>query len=145
MADYLGTHARSAVMAKVQSRGNMTTELRMVALFRQFKINGWRRNQRLPGKPDFVFRQLRVALFVDGCFWHACPKCYRRPSSNRKYWDGKVQRNRVRDHLVNGILRKEGWRVFRIWEHNLNSTKSNQCMKRLRHFLHPGVKQAGRR
>jgi DNA mismatch endonuclease (patch repair protein) len=58
-------------------------------------------------------------VFVDGCFWHGCPQCYRRPASNRKYWDEKVQRNRARDRAVVRALRAEGWKVVRIWEHQL--------------------------
>jgi DNA mismatch endonuclease (patch repair protein) len=73
----------------------------------------------LPGRPDFVFRRQHVCVFVDGCFWHGCPRCYRRPSSNRKYWDEKVKRNRARDRRVNQELRRRGWRVLRFWEHDL--------------------------
>ena len=135
MSDNLSNQERSALMAKVRSHGNMATELRLVALFQHFKIKGWRRNQKLPGKPDFVFRPARVALFVDGCFWHGCPKCYRRPDSNRPYWDKKVQRNRTRDQLVNRMLRKNGWRVLRVWEHELRGVNTNRCIKRLRRLF----------
>lgn len=82
-------------------------------------LTGWRRNQPLLGKPDFTFRRERVAVFVDGCFWHGCPKCYRRPSSNRKYWDAKIDANRKRDRYVSRELRKLGWKVVRIWQHQL--------------------------
>jgi len=71
------------------------------------------------GHPDFVFRRERVAVFVDGCFWHGCPKCYRRPKSNRKFWDAKAARNRARDAEVTRALRRAGWTVVRIWEHAL--------------------------
>jgi len=123
MSDTLSTQKRSALMAIVRSHGNVSTELKVVALFRQFKIKGWRRKQRLPGRPDFVFSGRRVALFVDGCFWHGCPKHYRRPTSNRKYWDAKIERNRKRDRLVNLELRCCGWRVVRIWEHELREPR----------------------
>lgn len=117
MADTLTPKERSALMARVQSYGNASTELRMIAIFRQLKIAGWRRKQKLPGKPDFVFQADHLALFVDGCFWHGCAKCYRRPKSNRDYWDAKVRRNMARDRLVECDLRSRNWRILRIWEH----------------------------
>jgi len=58
-------------------------------------------------------------VFVDGCFWHGCPRCYRRPKSNRKFWDAKITRNRMRDRRVKSVLRNEGWQVLRFWEHDL--------------------------
>jgi DNA mismatch endonuclease, patch repair protein len=121
MADIWNKRKRSAVMSLVRSQGNKATELRLVTIFRQFKITGWRRGQKLIGKPDFVFRRERVAVFVDGCFWHGCLSCYRRPNSNQKYWDAKVIRNRERDREINKALRKRRWRVIRIWEHQLRS------------------------
>jgi len=93
--------------------------MRLINIFREHSITGWRRNQNLIGKPDFTFRRERVVFFVDGCFWHGCPRCYRRPHSNRKYWDEKIVANRKRDRLVNRELRSLGWHVFRIWQHQL--------------------------
>jgi DNA mismatch endonuclease (patch repair protein) len=110
---------RSRIMRAIKGRGNRSTELEMVALLRSGSIRGWRRHARLPGTPDFVFRRERLALFVDGCFWHACPRCYKRPTSNRVFWDEKAERNRVRDRAVVAELRSLGWRVIRVWEHQL--------------------------
>jgi DNA mismatch endonuclease (patch repair protein) len=95
-------------MASVKSAGNATTELRLIELMRAGKIKGWRRNQRLVGHPDFLFRSKRVAVFVDGCFWHGCPRCYRRPKSRRKYWDAKVVGNIARDRRNRALLRLRG-------------------------------------
>lgn len=87
------------------------------------KIRGWRVQARdLLGVPDFVFDKERLAIFVDGCFWHGCPQCYRRPKSSRKYWDAKVQGNMARDKKVRGKLRRAGWSIIRIWEHELLTT-----------------------
>jgi DNA mismatch endonuclease (patch repair protein) len=110
---------RSEVMSRIRGRGNRTTELALMNLFRRQRITGWRRHQPVFGKPDFVFRRQKVAVFVDGCFWHGCPRCYRRPKSNQEFWDAKVVRNRDRDRRVNRELRKLGWRVTRIWGHSL--------------------------
>jgi len=88
---------------------------------------------KLLGSPDFVFPIKRVAVFVDGCFWHGCPKCYRRPKSSRKYWDAKAARNKARDKAVSAALRKGGWRVLRVWEHELKNP--NNCIQRLKKQL----------
>lgn len=119
MADVFTKAKRSEVMSRIRGRGNKNTELELVKLFRRNKISGWRRNQKVFGKPDFVFPRLKFVVFVDGCFWHGCPRCYTRPKSNRQFWDAKVVRNRERDKKVSATLRRAGWRVMRIWEHDL--------------------------
>lgn len=120
-------------MSAIRGRGNQTTELTMVAILRAGSIRGWRRHLPLPGTPDFAFRRQRVAVFVDGCFWHACPKCYKRPGSNVTFWDAKAERNRARDRAVAAALRARGWRVVRVWEHQLQSPK--RVLWRLRRAL----------
>ncbi len=110
---------RSRVMAQVRSQGNRTTEIALLLLLRRNGLTGWRRGFPLAGKPDFVFPALRLVVFVDGCFWHGCPKHCRMPSSRRKYWGEKIARNRARDRRINRILRKDGWRVVRLWEHDI--------------------------
>ena len=119
MPDVFTKKKRSEVMAAVRSTGNRATELKLVAIFRGYRITGWRRHQALPGKPDFVFRRQRLAVFVDGCFWHGCPRHLRMPQGNRKYWQFKIGRNRRRDRDTNHELKRRGWRVLRIWEHAL--------------------------
>jgi len=66
---------------------------------------------------DMIFSRARVAVFVDGCWWHGCPKHYRPPSSNVSYWAAKVARNQERDRLADQALAEAGWTVIRIWEH----------------------------
>jgi DNA mismatch endonuclease (patch repair protein) len=99
-----------------------TSELRLIKIFREFHITGWRRNQPLFGKPDFTFKRERVVVFVDGCFWRGCLKCYKRPGSNQEFWDTKIGNNRKRDGRVSRELRREGWKVVRIWQHQLNKS-----------------------
>ncbi|HOX39256.1 MAG TPA: very short patch repair endonuclease [Candidatus Brocadiia bacterium] len=106
-------------MAAIRSKGNRATELRLVSIFRAHGITGWRRGQSLPGKPDFTFRRERVAVFVDGCFWHGCRWHCRMPKSKRNYWQQKISRNKARDKAINKALRQSGWHVHRIWEHSL--------------------------
>lgn len=81
----------------------------------------YRLKSRLPGKPDLVFVSVRVAIFVDGCQWHCCPKHFVRPRSNQEFWDLKFSKNRERDKAVNARLREEGWCVLRFWEHDVES------------------------
>jgi DNA mismatch endonuclease (patch repair protein) len=81
-------------MARVRSRGNKATELKLVSFLRSEGMVGWRRHLPLPGKPDFAFPKQKVAVFVDGCFWHGCPKCYTRPKSNLKFWDNTEPQER---------------------------------------------------
>jgi DNA mismatch endonuclease (patch repair protein) len=120
-------------MSRIQSRGNKDTELALARLLRGNKISGWRRHleirkaesgkRKFTVKPDFVFRQVRLALFVDGCFWHGCPKHATKPKNNRAFWHRKLSANKKRDRLVNQTLRRSGWQVLRIWEHELAKIK----------------------
>jgi DNA mismatch endonuclease (patch repair protein) len=119
MADFWTKEKRSEVMASIRSKGNKTTELKLISILRAHRINGWRRHWRMLGSPDFVFRQEHVAIFVDGCFWHGCRWHCRRPKSRQSFWNPKIARNRVRDRNVGRLLRKRGWRVLRLWEHSL--------------------------
>ena len=119
MVDMWSKEKRSDMMSRIRSHGNKTTELRLITIFRADGIKGWRRRQRLPGSPDFTFRRERLVIFVDGCFWHGCKKCYRRPSTNQDFWDNKYVCNRRRDKNVAMELRGMGWKVIRIWEHDL--------------------------
>jgi DNA mismatch endonuclease (patch repair protein) len=106
-------------MALVRSRGNKETELRLVAIFRAFRITGWRRHKPLPGKPDFIFPRRRLAVFVDGCFWHGRRWHLRMPKENRPYWRRKINGNMTRDRANTLRLKQAGWRVVRIWGHSL--------------------------
>jgi DNA mismatch endonuclease (patch repair protein) len=121
MPDVFTRKKRSAVMAAIRSSGNRGTELKLIAIFREAGIRGWRRNFPLEGKPDFCFPKIRMAVFVDGCFWHGCPRHGRKPASNTEYWHAKLERNKKRDLAVGRLLRKKRWRVIRIWEHQLSS------------------------
>lgn len=106
---------RSQIMARVRGRGNKSTEEKLARMFRQAGITGWRRHLHLPGTPDFAFPERRLVVFVDGCFWHGCPRCYTRPGTNRRYWDSKVAANRSRDRRVTRECRLRRWRVVHIW------------------------------
>lgn len=108
--------ARSLLMSKVKGKGNLSTEIRLLGILRANKISGWRRHIGVKGTPDFGFHKQKVAIFVDGCFWHGCPQCYRQPKSNKGFWRNKVLSNKIRDAEVNAFLRRKGWNVCRIRE-----------------------------
>ncbi len=130
MADFLTVAERSRLMSKIKGKGNRSTELRMVALLRASAITGWRRHLGLPGNPDFTFRREKVCVFVDGCFWHGCPACYRAPESNGAFWRAKVENNRARDSRTSKALRKRGYWVVRIWECDLGKPAALGKVKR---------------
>jgi DNA mismatch endonuclease (patch repair protein) len=86
-------------------------------------------------RPDFVFPRLKLAVFVDGCFWHGWPQHATQPKANAGFWRKKLAGNRTRDRLVNRTLRVEGWRVLRIWEHELTKQNERRLRARLRRVL----------
>ena len=135
MPDVFTQAKRSDVMSRIRSRGNKATELALMRIFRAHGITGWRRQQPVFGQPDFVFPKLRLAVFVDGCFWHACPRHTTKPKSNAAFWRKKFARNKARDQLVTRTLRKNGWRVLRIWEHELARKREGRLVKRLHRSL----------
>lgn len=127
-----GGLSRADLMSRVRSRGNKTTECRMAALLRTHGITGWRRHAKLPGKPDFVWPKHRVALFVDGCFWHG-HQCGRNltPKNNSELWEKKFAATRCRDAAMGRILRQRGWVVMRVWECTL-ARSPEVCVRRIR-------------
>jgi DNA mismatch endonuclease (patch repair protein) len=139
MPDVFTQAKRSAVMARIRGSGNKDTELRMIALFREYGITGWRRNARVFGKPDFVFRRERVAVFVDGCFWHGCPrpKHAPMPKNRAEWWAAKLLRNKERDRAVTRALRNAGWRVVRVWECALTRQRGGRTIARVARALRP--------
>lgn len=131
MADVFTKAKRSEVMSRIRGSRNKDTEIALAKLLRRNRITCWRRNQSVFGKPDFVFRQERLALFVDGCFWHGCLKHSKPPRSNQTYWRAKMIRNKARDRSVSRALRKKGWRVLRIWEHELARKNEIRLLRRI--------------
>jgi DNA mismatch endonuclease, patch repair protein len=96
MVDVFSPKKRSEVMSKIRSSGNRSTEERLATLFRRHHVSGWRRNWDIFGKPDFVFPSQRVAIFVDGCFWHSCPQpshC-KIPATRTEWWVTKLERTK---------------------------------------------------
>jgi DNA mismatch endonuclease (patch repair protein) len=116
-------------------RGSNETELALIRVFRAQGITGWRRHQPVFGKPDFIFPKLRLAVFVDGCFWHGCPRHATKPKNNAVFWRRKLAANQARDRLVTRRLRGIGWRVLRLWEHDLARKRAARLVAKVRRFL----------
>lgn len=135
MADVFTIAKRSEVMSRIRGRGNKDTELALAILLRRHHITGWRRNQSIFGKPDFIFKRTRLAVFVDGCFWHGCPRHATKPKNNRAFWRRKFSANKARDALVTRTLKRAGWRVLRVWEHELAKKNEARLVKRLSAFI----------
>jgi len=117
-------------MRSIKPRGNKSTELRLVVALREAGIRGWRRHGRLPGRPDFAFFAQRVAVFVDGDYWHGNPRSFKVPKTNSAFWRKKIRHNRAKDRRVGRALRARGWTVIRIWESALRKRK-DWCVARV--------------
>ncbi len=132
MADTFTKKQRRYCMSQIKS-GRTQPEIIVRKLI-------WREGYRyrighgLPGKPDMVFPAYKTAVFIDGCFWHACPKHCRMPSSNIRYWKRKISGNQKRDKKINRQLKKEGWRVIRIWEHDIKKSPAKMTNKIIKNF-----------
>ena len=112
--------AHSRRMSAIKGRGNRTTERRLRMALARAGIKGWKVNPRgLIGNPDFFFPEKKVAVFVDGCFWHGCARCGHIPKKNNAYWSTKILRNQQRDIEKARKLKEEGIRVLRFWEHQV--------------------------
>jgi DNA mismatch endonuclease (patch repair protein) len=159
MPDIFSNSKRSDVMSRIRSAGNKDTELRLIQIFRANGITGWRRGCVIRGqmsearlqngesgrrktedrrqqkpfsvRPDFVFPKLKAAVFVDGCFWHGCPRHATQPKTKARFWREKIAGNRARDRRVNRELRKRGWTVVRVWEHELMRKDEARLLRRL--------------
>ena len=121
--DHVTKEVRSKIMAAVRSRGNTTTELPLAQLLWAAGIRGYRKHWRVAGKPDFAWPGRKIAVFVDGCFWHGC-RCKYLPRTNTDFWRSKIEKNMRRDRRVAGTLRREGWKVIRIKECSVRKPSS---------------------
>jgi DNA mismatch endonuclease (patch repair protein) len=136
MADNLTPEQRSYSMSRIRSRGNSSTELKLIQLMRRAGISGWRRKSKLCGRPDFVFPRYHIAVFVDGCYWHGCRKCALGAKTNTEYWKPKIAANMKRDRDNTRRLREDGWNVLRIWEHDLKASPM-KCLAKIMSALRP--------
>lgn len=162
MADVFSRTKRSEVMFRIRGQGNKDTELLLAKILRSQHISGWRRHLplliKIPGskrntqssrspsdktqlikvirvRPDFTFPKIRFTIFVDGCFWHCCPIHGSMPKTNSSFWRNKFAANKKRDILVTRVLKTNGWRVLRIWEHDLIIAKRAWLLKKITSYF----------
>lgn len=127
--DNLTRLQRRKNMQNIRSAGTLPEALIMRALRRK-KIYFAKNVKSITGKPDIVFRRKKIAVFIDSDFWHVHPKRFVMPQSNKRYWREKIRRNKERDKEVNAKLKKEGWEVIRIWEHDVKRN-IDKCIDRV--------------
>ena len=108
-------------MSRIRGK-NTSPELKLRKMLWESGLRGYRVHYKLPGKPDIVFTRKKVVVFVDGCFWHKCPVCFRPPETNAEFWNEKLQKNVERDLKVTKELEDLGWTVLRFWEHEVKKT-----------------------
>jgi|SRR5208283_2356351 len=118
MPDTITKEQRSYIMSRIRGK-NTGPEVKLRKLLYSKGIRGYRIHYDLPGKPDVVFVRKRIAIFVDGCFWHKCPSCFRKPKTRTQFWIKKINKNVNRDKKTNQVLSELGWTVIRIWEHEI--------------------------
>ena len=127
--DNLTKSQRRKNMQNIRSAGTLPETLIMRALRRK-KIYFAKNVKSIIGKPDIVFRRKKTVVFIDSDFWHVHPKRFIMPQSNKRYWKEKIRRNKERDGAVNEKLKKEGWKVVRIWEHDIKRN-TNKCASKI--------------
>ena len=108
-------------MSRIRGK-NTSPEMKLRKMLWESGLRGYRVHYKLPGKPDIVFTRKKVVVFVDGCFWHKCPVCFRPPETNAEFWNDKLQKNVERDLKVTKELEDLGWTVLRFWEHEVKKT-----------------------
>jgi len=120
MTDVFSKEKRSWVMSRIRSADTKMENLLEVKL-RENAIK-FEKHPKLFGKPDFLIKNKNIVIFIDGCFWHKCPAHYKEPKSRKEFWLPKIEENVKRDKEVNRKLRKEGYKIIRFWEHELEKT-----------------------
>lgn len=118
MTDVLSPEQRHRNMCKIKGQ-NTGPEIKLRKLLYHSGIRGYRIHYNLPGKPDLVFIKKKIVIFIDGCFWHRCPECYKEPKTRVEFWRTKIGKNVEHDVKINELLKNMGWKVIRIWEHDV--------------------------
>ena len=109
--------------------------MKLIKIFKEYGIKGWRRNYKVKGHPDFVFLDKKIAIFVDGCFWHGHDCRNTRPADNQEYWQKKRERNIAHDKTINALFESRGWIVIRIWECQLTKKNTNKIISKIEDIL----------
>ena len=137
MVDKFSKKTRSMIMSRIRGNDTKPEIALRKALFRKgYRYSLKYRFKELNFKPDIVMVSRKICIFIDGCFWHRCPICFKEPKSNKRYWRPKLERNVERDKQQNQFLKKEGWKVIRIWEHQINKNLDKLLIKTIKKINH---------
>lgn len=139
MPDVLTKEQRRFNMSQIKGK-NTKPEVILRKILYAKGFRGYRIHYKLIGKPDIVFIKSKIAIFVDGCFWHKCPLCFVKPGTRTKFWIKKINNNVKRDKTVTKNLEKEGWIVLRFWEHEIKKSADKIAAKILRRFKQSQMK-----
>lgn len=136
--DVLSKKQRSYCMSQIRPKSTKA-EVSLRKAIWSAGIKGYRLHpEKVPGRPDIYFAKRKVAIFVDGCFWHECPKCFIKPKTNKKFWNEKIRQNKTRDQETNKELKKSGIKVIRIWEHEIkNKSNTSKMIFRIQTAINP--------
>lgn len=132
MSDIFDKSKRYEIMKKVRSKNNKSTELKLIQIFKENNIHGWRRNYKVKVHSDFVFLNKKIAIFVDGCFWHGHNFRNTKPKENQEYWDKKRERNMKHDKEITEYFENRGWTVIRIRECELKNINRQIVYEKLK-------------
>ena len=133
MTDTVSKKRRSEIMSKIKSKDTkIEIEFRKAIWKAGFR---YRKNPKgYFGKPDLVLRKYKTVIFIDSCFWHGCKKHCRLPSTRKNYWIPKIERNKQRDKEADRYYKKEGWKVVRVWEHDLKKESMKVLLKNIEKY-----------
>jgi DNA mismatch endonuclease (patch repair protein) len=133
MTDVLTEEQRRFNMSRIKAR-DTGPELRLRKALFKTGVRGYRLHYKLTGKPDLVFIGKRLAVFIDGCFWHKCPVHFIRPETRTEFWMNKIEGNVARDRRINAKLKEAGWCVLRFWEHEIREDPEKAARKIAEHL-----------
>lgn len=128
MTDVLTPAQRKYNMSRIRGK-NTGPEIKLRKLLWSQGIRGYRIHFNLSGKPDIVFTKKKIAIFIDGCFWHKCPICFQEPKTRKDFWMKKIDSNIERDQKNTKKLQDDGWTVLRLWEHEIRKTPEDVLRK----------------
>lgn len=142
MPDVMTPPQRSFNMSRIRGK-NTLPETVIRSRLRAVGIRGYRIHSNLPGRPDIVFKGAKLAIFIDGCFWHKCPVDYQEPETRRDFWANKIGGNVSRDREVDKVLKDSGWTVLRIWEHEVRRSPESAIGSIVRCLARARAKRSG--
>lgn len=133
MPDKFSKQIRSKIMSSIRSR-NTQPEITIRKILwshgKRYRIH----DRSVYGTPDISFKNERIAIFIDGCFWHGCKKCYVPPKTNEMFWRNKMIENRKRRGIVTSRLENDGWRILSFWEHEIKNNPQKVVKSILKFF-----------